>query len=288
MRKIGISTGLDRLNKKSFEEYNQCGIGAFELSVKLDQYAGLDIPGIADGARASGIETWSFHLPFSQEVNIASLDDRCRNETIALDEKYITAAGKAGFRYCVIHPSSEPIEDSDREESMRRSMEALSYLAGVAERASVTLAVEDLPRTCLARCSDEMLRLLSADQRLMVCFDTNHILMEDFSVFLDRVRDRLVTLHVSDYDYINERHWLPGEGKIDWPRLMDKLDEIGYDGVFMYEVDFDASRTIKRESKLTPAHFMVNARELHERAPLTKRGTPYENLGMWGVEEKAR
>ena len=41
-------------------------------------------------------------------------------------------------------------------------------------------------------------RLLGADERLRACFDTNHLLIEDFSTYLDRVKDKIVTLHVSD------------------------------------------------------------------------------------------
>ena len=285
MRRIGISTGMEGLNRAGFEEYRANKIDAFELSVHCEQYGLLDIAKIAGEAREAGIDTWSFHLPFSQEVAIASLNDDLREKTIAIDEEYILKASDAGFKYCVIHPSSEPIEDDQREECMKRSMDALSCLAGVAKRAGVTLAIEDLPRSCLGHCSDEMLRLLGADASLRACFDTNHLLIEDFSTYLDRVKDRIVTLHVSDYDYINERHWLPGEGKTDWVKLMDKLDEINYDGVFMYEVDKGTTGTIVREGDITPAQFRQNAEELHERRPLTKRGTPREHLGFWGVEE---
>ena len=37
--------------------------------------------------------------------------------------------------------------------------------------------------------------------------------------FLKSLNKKIETLHVSDYDFINERHWLCGEGKIDWLSL---------------------------------------------------------------------
>ena len=45
-----------------------------------------------------------------------------------------------------------------------------------------------------------------------------------------------MTTHISDHDYENERHWLPGEGKINWNALIGALEKIGYRGVFNYEV----------------------------------------------------
>ena len=48
--------------------------------------------------------------------------------------------------------------------------------------------------------------------------------------------DRVKTLHISDHDYIDERHVLPKDGKIDWMKLIGALEKIGYQGVFDYEI----------------------------------------------------
>lgn len=53
----------------------------------------------------------------------------------------------------------------------------------------------------------------------------------------DRQSDRN-TLHVSDYDGIDEKHWLPGQGIVNWPEVIQALIETGYDGPFMMEVNF--------------------------------------------------
>ena len=47
---------------------------------------------------------------------------------------------------------------------------------------------------------------------------------------------RIITTHISDHDYVDERHWLPGEGKIDWMRLLAAFEKIGYDGVYNMEL----------------------------------------------------
>lgn len=286
MRKVGISTHFDDLNRACFAEYRKAGVSAFELSVAWNQYALVNIAAVAKDALAEDIMLWSVHLPYSKEISIANPDDTARRNTVAMDIGIIQKAGDSGFTRCVVHPSSEPIADEDREKCLRLAQDSLAVLADTAKKAGVILAVEDLPRTCLCRTSDEMLRLMETDPSLRVCFDTNHILIEDFGVYLDAVRDRLTTVHISDYDYFNERHWLPGEGSIEWPRLMDKLDEIGYDGVFMYEVSKASSPTITRPAPITAAQFMQNAVELHERRPLTPRGVPVPNLGMWGPRDR--
>lgn len=49
--------------------------------------------------------------------------------------------------------------------------------------------------------------------------------------------DRILTTHISDHDYLDEKHWMPGKGKIDWMRLLEAFEAIGYQGSFNYEVD---------------------------------------------------
>jgi sugar phosphate isomerase/epimerase len=72
----------------------------------------------------------------------------------------------------------------------------------------------------------------------------------------------MITSHVSDYDFVDERHLLPGEGKVDFEKLLSDLFENGYVGGWLYEVGFGASPRIERERDLTPADFKRNALEL--------------------------
>ena len=84
---------------------------------------------------------------------------------------------------------------------------------------------------------EEIEELLSAHPSLRVCFDTNHLLGGRCPLeFVREIGDKIVSLHVSDYDGIDEKHWLPGEGIVDWAAIMDALDEVGYDGPFLYEL----------------------------------------------------
>ncbi len=245
-----------------------------ELSVDAEFYGLLDLASIAKEARAEGIDLWSFHLPYYDLVGscIAVEDESERRYAVQYQSEWIKRAAQQGFRYAVIHPSYEPIDPSERAAKKIASTASIAELALVAKENGMTLAVEDLPRSCLGNCSGELLELLSGAPDAAVCFDTNHLLSEDPLHFLDAVGERLATVHVSDYDFINERHWLPGEGKIDWNALLDKLDEIGYRGVFMYELNLGSPDTIVRDHVLTPAEIRQNADELMNRSPLTKRG----------------
>jgi sugar phosphate isomerase/epimerase len=84
-----------------------------------------------------------------------------------------------------------------------------------------------------------------------VCFDTNHLLSEDLCEFIEKVGDKIVSTHISDYDFVNERHWLPGEGKIDWQKLINELKKVNYNEMWLYELNMGFLNTINRSRELT-------------------------------------
>ena len=91
--------------------------------------------------------------------------------------------------------------------------------------------------------------------------------------FIMDIGGRIVTTHVSDFDFRDERHWLPGEGKINWAEWVETMDQVGYEGPLLYEVAFDAPPSIQRR-RLTVKDFRENHDRLVNRLPLHAIGTP--------------
>jgi len=122
--------------------------------------------------------------------------------------------------------------------------------------------------------SAEINELISLNDDLRVCFDTNHLLSENICDFIYAVGDKIVTTHISDYDFVDEKHWICGEGKIDWQAIYKALVDIGYKGPWLYELGFKAPRHITRERDLTCEDFYKNSKEVFEGKPLTVIGKP--------------
>ena len=74
---------------------------------------------------------------------------------------------------------------------------------------------------------------------MKVCFDTNHYTKGTTEHFVKTIGERIGTIHASDFDFVNECHWLPTQGDIQWGKLMHALERISYEGVFMYEATKD-------------------------------------------------
>ena len=187
-------------------------------------------------ADSAGLKVWSIHLPFSRTLDISVLDDSLRRENVAFMAKMIRKSAIFAPQRLVLHPSSEPIPDEDRGQRIANAISSIRELKRAADGIGVELCIENLPRTCLGRDSGELMRLIADYPEVMVCFDSNHLLKEEHAHFFEAVGNRIGTIHASDYDRKDERHWLPGEGVIDWPDFLRRLQASGYKGVFMHEV----------------------------------------------------
>lgn len=271
------------VNEEIMAGHKAAGINTIEISVGNTQLAdALDFKEARRLADKYGIELWSLHLPFLPFNVIDPSVPALADYTVKYFCSFIDKATEIGIKTIVIHPSGEPIAESDRPMRLECAKKSLAALAEYAKAKGAVIAVEDLPRTCLGRDSSDILELISAHPDLRVCFDTNHLLSESIADFIKKVGDKIITTHVSDYDEKNERHWLSGEGVIDWKALKDALIAIGYDGPWLYELGLDGSLpTIDRERRLEYSDFARNHDEIMNDKPITTIGKGKNDLPSW-------
>ena len=280
MYKIGVSTPK-AIDEEMFRLYKEAGIDQMEVSVDKALSEALDYEKLLEWSKKYGIELYSFHLPFVpfNDIDISRHD--IAEKSVEYLKSYIDNGTKIGIDKYIIHPSGEPIDEADRKNRMEVAKNSLSILAEYAHERGAVICVENLPRTCLGRDSKDILELLSANDKLLVCFDTNHLLGEDPLEFIKAVGDKIVTLHVSDYDFKDERHWLPGEGLLNWKEVFSAIKALDYKGSWLYEINLEAPWTIKRPRDLTYGDFYKNAREMFEGRELTRISTPVDGLKYW-------
>lgn len=279
--KLGASTcilrGWQNHTDEGFALYRAAGIRYAELSLpvwtgafeKLDFY---DHPEkIYELAAGSDVEFTSFHTPFSGEVSLSNPEKEKREEAHRILEKSIRAAAKIGINIMVLHPSCGYDECyTDREEYVNQTIREVKRVNDVCRELGVTLALENMKPDHICCRSSEMVRILNEIPDLKVCFDTNHSLLEGPEDYLDAllkagVKGRIAATHISDCDLDTEMHRIPFDGKINWQKLLTKLEELDFDGVFMYEV----SKPKDREEAYTPQMVADNFHEIILNGKLT-------------------
>lgn len=248
---IGISGSFFGIpTRGDLENCRKEGFDCIEVCV-LDRWMTQPVAGLvrewktlAADAEAIGLIIWSVHLPYAVPYDISRNEPGMAEKAVTLHSALIEAAGQTlRPRKCIIHASHEPIENALREARFHQAVESLTLLTDKAAEQGGQLAVECLPRTCIGNDSGEIERLIRNNPKIGICCDTNHLLTERAEDFIRRFNSRIVTLHVSDYDGIDERHWLPGRGCNHWNAIMDALREAAYTGPLMLEVRGPAAGT---------------------------------------------
>lgn len=271
MFKIGLSSSGKQLTPELFENYKKAGIECMELTRPQEEYLSTDYHAIKKMADEYGIHLWSFHLPFKpfNKIDISASDKQWRKESVQYLAEILKRAADIGLDKFVLHSGgiTKRLTQKEVDDRLNYACESYAEMAEIADREGGVICVENLPPVCVGKDISEVRKLVSADDRLKVCFDTNHLLPGDAGEFIRAFADKIITLHVSDYDFINERHWLPGEGKQDFQGILSALKDIGYKGPWLYEVTFGQPGV--RERLLTCEDFVRNAREIFENKEIT-------------------
>lgn len=213
------------------------------IEVTMNTLIGKDTTGVYDRALllksqidSSGLKVWSVHMPFSKVIDISLIDSAKRADAVNYVKDMMRVAGIFQPQRVILHPSAEPISPDERAERLANSHASIGEIAPVAKEIGAILCVENLPRTCLGKNSQEMMYLLEGYDEVGLCFDINHLLYQSHEDYLNGIpKGKIKTVHISDFDFADERHLLPGVGKIDWAPLWRGIRKNGYDGIMMFE-----------------------------------------------------
>jgi len=273
--KIFIDRNPEVIDESFLSDCAESGIKAVEIALgSLEQCLIADLGRIKELADEAGVKLWSFHLPYRGVTDLSSPAAATDENGIKILAEVIKKASDMGIDKYVVHSTypfrNENTTDAEIKEKMKVIKQNLSLLADIAEHAGGVMAVENLPPTCLPSTYKEHLEILSADDRLRACFDTNHMIGGSHADHIRALGSKLVTLHVSDYELAAEKHWLPGEGKNNWPEIIDALRDINYHGALPYELAFDNPPPHNPGRRdLTCADIARNAKELFNKEKLT-------------------
>ncbi len=200
-------------------------------------------PGLA---RDAGLIVESVHVPFRHANALWHPDPDIRHPVLDDHLTWLEDCRAYGIPRMVMHVVSGEAKAAH----VDVGLDSFRQLVFAAEASGVTLALENTRRPDLL---DLLLATFPAPA-LGLCYDAAHDRLWPGAPpgTLARHDNRLVTTHLSDTDGGMDRHWLPGDGVIDWPAIMGAL-ATDYTGPLMLEVMPYKTPDITAEEFLTLA-----------------------------------
>jgi sugar phosphate isomerase/epimerase len=258
---VGLSTGIAYAHPVDdvLPYIAESGFRAIEVST-APRHLNLDDPhalaAVARGIKERGLRVHSLHAPFGHDVNLTSPDEEQRRHALDRLTKAAEALRLLGGALYVIHPGGEDQRWTwDRERRLALSVEGLTSVWQQCRQRGLTLVVETpLPHLLGGQVEDFawILERLPGEG-VGICLDTSHTSLGG-SLFevIERFGDRLLHVQASDNRGHTDDHLTPGDGIIDWPRVLSALQRVRYEGVFMLEVagDGDMAAHVVRAATL--------------------------------------
>ena len=143
-----------------------------------------------------------------------------------------------GIRAAVLHPGGDELRESgaSAREILDRQVRGLRALCGYLDGSEVVICLENC-----GQLADGLLEIVDAvaSPHLGICLDTGHlnIIEGDQGEFVRKAGARLQALHIADNDGSHDQHLMPyARGTVAWEEVVGALREIGYAGLFNFEI----------------------------------------------------
>lgn len=193
-----------------------------------------------------GLTLDNIHTPFCNSNDLWSEYFSVRSKIIKQYLTWLEDCAKFNIPIMVMH-----IMEGDIVPKLNKyGIESISYLTRKAQELNVKIALEN------TKFADGITFILSEikSDYLGLCYDSSHAKLHGDEFLLRDFGHRLVTCHISDNDGKVDRHWLPGNGVIDWENFYNSFPKERYLGNLILEV-----YPTDDERKSGPKQFLIRA-----------------------------
>jgi D-psicose/D-tagatose/L-ribulose 3-epimerase len=193
-----------------------------------------------DGISCSGAVT----LMVEEKSFVAGTEEaRARSVEYVNDTITLTKELEGDLVSIVPNEVGKVTPESTPEEEWGWAVACLEEVHEFAQREGIRLAIEPINRFetyFISRAAQGLALADAVSSDIGLCLDTFHLNIEEEDPY-EAIRgagDRLFDLHVADNNRL-----APGMGHYDWPRVVETLREVGYDGPLSVEFVAPIDRT---------------------------------------------
>jgi sugar phosphate isomerase/epimerase len=234
MRAEPLETTLKRISKLGYE--------SIEISGEPSHYDTKEVRGLL---KQYGIRCWGAVTLTLGERNLAAKDPGQRAASVQYVKDVLTMIHELDGEIITLVPATvgKILPDASPEEEWRWLVDGCKECYEFAKQKNVRVGIEPLNRfeTYILNRADQALALAEAvAPDCGVCLDAFHLNIEDADMHasIRKAGKRLVDFHIAD----NNR-MAPGQGALDWAKIVGTLKSAGYDGALTVEFVAPVDRT---------------------------------------------
>lgn len=205
------------------------------LSERLSDF-GL-APASLNANTAAGYYGRDFWEPLF-EPSLANPETTPRRWRVDTVRRALVVAARLGFPHVSVTPG-RAVPGTDPRRSLALLAASLRELADEAAETGVRIGIEYEPGLLVENASELAALLQEVDSPWVgVNLDLGHsrVAGEDPAQVLRELGRSVFHIHLEDIRGRKHWHLVPGEGEMDFPRLLGALDDIGYDGFVTVEL----------------------------------------------------
>ena len=174
------------------------------------------------------------HFPYSGDwVDLACPWPNDRKEIVKWFIKLFKIFDKFNPKAYIFHPGGGSATLETRERFMGYLIESANELASATK---VPICIENMVGKNMTNGIEQIKDFADRCPNAYVVVDVNHFIKDKPEDAILVLGDRIKALHISDHDFVTERHMMPGDGLIDWNKVIGALEQIGFSGAFNYEL----------------------------------------------------
>ena len=263
---VGYSVAITQIAKDKMNKAAMAGIKYVEASgmstfidknrnfSKTDEEATAIMANAFKAANDAGIKIWSIHMPFSEEMDLSTIDEEDRKKVVEGHKKLLEYLKILKPKIILFHPSYYLDPPNQRDMRKSQMIKSAIELDEAVRAIGAEMVLENMlgPELMsgsrerpLMRTVQETMELFNRlPKTIYSAIDMNHI--KNPEVLVRAMGKRLKSVHIADGTGKAENHFFPcsGEGQNNWIEILRALDEVGYTGPFMFESAYESEQAL--------------------------------------------
>lgn len=265
--RIGYALPLNKVESEKMNYASSVGVDCVEIGGftawinndlsfnKTEEEITKDLKRAKKAANDAGIEIWSIHMPFGPHIDLSLVKEEEREKVVEAHKNLLEYLKILKPKVILFHPSYHLDPPGERNLRKDQLVKSVNELDKAVRAIGATMVVENMlgPELMIGSRERALLRTVEETVEMFDRFpntvfsaiDMNHIKKPE--ILIRAMGSRLKTIHVADGTGEAENHWFPcdNKGNNDWSEILKALQEVNYEGPFLYESAYEDEKDFK-------------------------------------------